>query len=114
MRKEYGKIKGDLRISGGYALHGKVIGDVVVTAGGRFTLHGTVEKGVLIEEGGFAELRGIVLGDVRNKGEVHVFGTIQGGLRDPLGGARIDSDAIIRGTIESPDAGERASESGDS
>jgi len=98
MIEETGKIKRDLLVSSDYLLRGMVVGSVTVVNGGYLELQGMVSEDLFIERGGIVTLHGLVKGDVYNRGgDLEVYGTINGALRDEGGVTVIDASALIGG-----------------
>ena len=98
MRVEQGKLEGNQKVSGEVELLGMIVGDACIVAGGILHLKGMVVGNLVVEEGGSVVLRGMVTGDTTNSGgQLDIYGTIQGVLRDSSGETIVRDGAVIRG-----------------
>lgn len=91
-----GKHEGDLVLNSDLDLHGMICGDLVVSDGCRADIYGTVTGRITVEKGGVSILRGTVSKGLFNDGgSAEVFGSISGGLIDPLGTTIVHPNAKI-------------------
>ena len=97
MNSESGKIDGDFEVAEDLQLHGMITGSALVKSGALLQLHGTVVKDVIVEQGGTAIINGTVGGSVINRGgSIEIYGVVHGSVNGP---ASIDTDALVKGTI---------------
>jgi cytoskeletal protein CcmA (bactofilin family) len=94
MREEQGQIPGGV-INEDLCLRGQIRGDANVPGGVHLLLDGQIGGTLTIENGGSAEIRGMVVGDLINRGNAKISGTVIGALRDESGGASIEPGARI-------------------
>jgi hypothetical protein len=93
-RIERGQIPGG-EVTGELVVQGQMTGDAHVRPGARLWLFGQIAGTVTVDSGASAEIRGMVVGDVINRGEVTIAGVVTGALRDESGTARVEPGARI-------------------
>jgi len=90
-------IKGNLTVRRELTLRGMVTGNITVLKGGVLDFQGTCNKDLILEEGSKVYLGCLVNGNVVNRGELHVSGTVNGYVHtDDRGKTVVDPGAKIK------------------
>ena len=98
MRTEHGKIEGNQTVKDELKLHGMIVGNAEVLAGGTLYLHGMIMGDLVVEVGGNVILHGMVLGNVTNNGgTMEIYGMICKRLIRMSGSTQVDENAKIIG-----------------
>lgn len=86
MRKEFGQLEGDVRITDHLALYGMCMGDIVVEAGGELHLYGMSAGNIEVSAEGVLCIYGMCTGDVMNNGgRVEISGMVVGNVEKNSG-----------------------------
>jgi cytoskeletal protein CcmA (bactofilin family) len=104
VREDNERFDSDLTVDAPFRLKGMVEGHTEVTKNGVLVLEGMCCAGLTLEPGSEVQLRGMVIGDVINRGgELAVYGMINGRLVTEAGSTYVDPVATVRGGIHTSD-----------
>lgn len=86
MRKEFGQLEGETRITDDLALYGLCTGDIVVESGGYLHLYGMCAGDLEVKAGGACVVYGMCTGNVTNSGgKLEISGMVVGHLEKNAG-----------------------------
>jgi cytoskeletal protein CcmA (bactofilin family) len=93
--QESGELPGGYTVDRDLCLHGVIRGAATVARGAFLELDGSVEGDLAIEADAVVRILGAVTGDVRNAGDLDVYGVVSGRIVDAGGRTFVHEDAVV-------------------
>ena len=100
---------GDLLVDGRRETRGQVTGTTYVRSGGRLIAHGQLAGGLIIEPGGSAIIHGQVSRNVRNEGQLELYGQVVGRILGNPPTNQLGPDQLVGNDLPVPFKGKTIS-----